>query len=457
MAKRAVIYCRISQDRTGTEAGVQRQEADCRALCERSGWDIAAVHTDNDISAYSGKRRPSWEAVSEAIKSGTVQVLVGWHPDRFTRQMRELEDLVELVEASGVTIATVTAGAYDLSTPSGRLVARNLGAAARYESEHKAERLRRKHVEIAEAGRRGGGGRRAFGYTRDDRLEPVEAELIRQAARRVIAGDSLRAVLADWNREGVPTVTGAAWQSTTLKRLLCSARISGQREHRGRIVGPAVWPAIISPDDTLRLRAILRDPSRNRAAGVVARSYLLAGFVYCGRCQVKMTTRPTASGRRRYLCVAERGGCDRCGISAEHLEDYVVGGLHRRFENADLTAAADDDGEPALLMALGDVDRELSELAEDYAEGRIGRAGYLAAVQALERRSEGLRAEVVKIHRHLRAVETPAALTEEWDSASFDRRRMILSRWLERVTIAPTTKAGNSVRSNGQRIRIDWF
>ncbi len=40
-------------------AGVARQEEDCRALCARKGWEVIAVHPDNDVSAYSGAPRRS--------------------------------------------------------------------------------------------------------------------------------------------------------------------------------------------------------------------------------------------------------------------------------------------------------------------------------------------------------------------------------------------------------------
>jgi site-specific DNA recombinase len=39
------------------------------------------------------------------------------------------------------------------------------------------------------------------------------------------------------------------WKMQTLRRMLMSPRISGQREHRGEIVGPAEWPAIITEAD----------------------------------------------------------------------------------------------------------------------------------------------------------------------------------------------------------------
>ncbi len=56
----AAVYRRISDDRTGDAAGVGRQEADCRALAKRLGWTVAGVYTDNDISAYTGRKRPDY-------------------------------------------------------------------------------------------------------------------------------------------------------------------------------------------------------------------------------------------------------------------------------------------------------------------------------------------------------------------------------------------------------------
>ena len=56
-----VIYTRISKD-DGTAPGIKRQEEDCRAYCENTGWTVAAVVPENDASAY-GKRRPLCEAM----------------------------------------------------------------------------------------------------------------------------------------------------------------------------------------------------------------------------------------------------------------------------------------------------------------------------------------------------------------------------------------------------------
>lgn len=61
---RVVLYVRISSDPGGLEKGVDRQEADCRALAKSLGWTVVRVFRENDTSAY---------------KSYSVQFLLGAH------------------------------------------------------------------------------------------------------------------------------------------------------------------------------------------------------------------------------------------------------------------------------------------------------------------------------------------------------------------------------------------
>src|SRR5207244_2654759 len=124
------------------------------------------------------------------------------------------------------------AGDVDLATHDGRFHARILGAVARKESDDKSRRIRRKMDELAKAGKLSGGGSRPFGYE-DDRLtiRKAEAALIRQAAQRVMAGDSLRAIVSDWNAAGHRTTQGKVWRPNVLRRVLVSGRIAGMREH----------------------------------------------------------------------------------------------------------------------------------------------------------------------------------------------------------------------------------
>ncbi|MBB4939028.1 DNA invertase Pin-like site-specific DNA recombinase [Streptosporangium album] len=192
------------------------------------------VYPDNDVSAYSGAPRPAWKRLLADIEGGTIDAIVCWHVDRLTRSPRELEDVIDLADRRGVEPATVT-GEIDLATPTGRLIARMLGTAARHEAEHKAERQKRQRRQSAEAGKVSGGGMRPYGYA-EDRITVIdeEAEVIREAARRMLAGESLSSVCRDFRTREITTPAGGYWTPTTLRRLPASARISGRREHTPR-------------------------------------------------------------------------------------------------------------------------------------------------------------------------------------------------------------------------------
>ncbi|MDR0365981.1 MAG: hypothetical protein LBH68_04020, partial [Bifidobacteriaceae bacterium] len=52
MAGRAVVYVRISDDPSGSERGVDRQEADCGSLADGLGLVVVEVFRENDVSAF---------------------------------------------------------------------------------------------------------------------------------------------------------------------------------------------------------------------------------------------------------------------------------------------------------------------------------------------------------------------------------------------------------------------
>ena len=62
VVEQVLTYLRISEDRTGEEAGVDRQRADCLALCARLGLPVVVVDVfmDNDTSAFLHKKRPGF-------------------------------------------------------------------------------------------------------------------------------------------------------------------------------------------------------------------------------------------------------------------------------------------------------------------------------------------------------------------------------------------------------------
>jgi hypothetical protein len=150
------------------------------------------------------------DAAAGGRRAGTVDAIVGWHVDRLTSRPASLRTTSDLADKYGIELATVT-GDVDLSTPTGRRVARMLGAAARHEAAHKAERQKRQRKQAAEAGRVAGGGHRPFGYEADRMtIVPEEAEIIRECVRRVQAMESLASLYVLSGRQAIAGARTAA-------------------------------------------------------------------------------------------------------------------------------------------------------------------------------------------------------------------------------------------------------
>ena len=459
---RAGIYARISSDREGDNLAISRQLEDCEELAGRKGWQVVERFVDADISAYSGRPRPEYARMLDEIEAGLVEAVLVYHADRLHRHPRELEDFIDLCQRQKVKLATVT-GDVDLSTHEGQLIARIQGAVARKESDDKSRRIRRKHEELAQAGRPSGGGTRPFGFEAN-RLEvrPSEAEVIRECARRALAGDSLRALCLDLNRRGVATVTGGEWTPQTLKRMLTSARISGQREHHGEIVAKAAWPAIITPAETQRLRAKLRDPERrtNRSA----RRYLLASLLRCHHCGNRLYSRPRDDGARRYVCASGPGfeGCGRITVMADPLEAYVVVSVLERLDSPELAHALNGgvSADPAGSEWQAEVERaqeQLAELAEMWGEREIGRPEWVKARAPIERRLDRAKRRLAAINRtteltpHLGNAQE---LREKWGEMTLTRQKQIVGALLEHIVVGPGRRGFN--RFDPARLTPVW-
>lgn len=464
MPTAAAVYARISSDPEGDQLGVKRQIADCHDFATRRGWPVREVYVDDDRSAYSGKARPAYRRLLADIRDGAVDAVVVWHLDRLHRQPRELEEFFEVCDAVNLRAMASISGDIDLSTDDGRFLARILGAVARKESDDKSRRITRKHLELAQAGKPAGGGDRPFGYRTDRRtIEPTEADAIREAVARIRAGDSLRGVASDWNARGLTSVRGRPWSVQVLRRMLMSARLSGQRSYRGDIVARGDWDPILTDEDTAHVRAILTDPARLTRRTV--RRYLLSGgLLRCAVCDAVLVARPRSDGARRYVCAKGPGmpGCGGIAVLADPLEDLIAEAVLYRLDTpelaAALTGAAREDAAADAAHASVTLDRaQLEALARAYGERQITFPEYLAARKPIETRIEAGQRKVSRLTQTTAIapyVGDAGALRSAWAVLPLTRQRAIVGAVLDRATVRPAVR-GRS-RFDPDRIEPVW-
>ncbi len=459
MTNRVAVYCRISDDRTGQGLGVERQRDDCAALATGKGWEVTRTFTDNDCSAYSGKPRPGYLAMMRAIVDNHVDVVLAWHPDRLHRSPVELESFIDTVEAHGVRVETVQAGRYDLGTPSGRFMARTLGNGARYESEHKSERVRRALEQNASKGTRH--GRRAYGWQpsydtesgqRRDVIDPAEAAVVRRIADAIIAGESLRNVTKALNDDGIPSPTGKAWAKGMVRHLVLRERNAGLRVHHGEVIGDGAWEPILARGRWEQVRAVLNDPQRRTSTSSAA-VHLLSGIARCGACGATMRgamNRTTAS----YRCSGP--GC--VSRNRRDVDELVTAVVLARLALPDAVALTvtdtSDERRQAAEEARGLLAR-LDRAADDYADGKID-------ARQLERITARLRPQIQAAEARARVVDDSPLLdglagndraAEVWATLSLTRRRAVIDLLLE----IRVMRASQGAREfDPELVEIEW-
>ena len=265
---RVGTYARISDDVEQLGLGVARQQRDTRALVQLREWKLQAEYKDNDLSAYHPKIiREDFERMLGDLEAGTIQGIVVWDLDRLVRQPRDLERIIDIYDRKPLVFATVQ-GDIDLSTPDGRTMARVLVAFANKASMDTARRVARKKLEKAINGV-GFSNYRPFGWNEDRlTLNEPEAEILRQAARDVLAGTGIFVVCDRLNKRGIRTVRGNIWKTMAMRRVLWAPRMAGFAVYQGELLTDSAgqpirgkWERIL---DEATWRAVDRSPDKHQ-------------------------------------------------------------------------------------------------------------------------------------------------------------------------------------------------
>ena len=359
--------------------GRDEQAKDCRQYVEQRAGLYVYTYEEPDTSAYKRKRvrlpdgrtvyrviRPVFEGALDDLKRGVapngehLDGLVVYDIDRLTRDNRHLEDAIEVVEHFGRPIVDIT-GTLDLLTDNGRTVARIVVATYNKQSADTARRVSRKHRALEQAGLPAGGWR-AFGWKSNKRdLEPAEAKAVQDAAKRIMGGAPLNAVVGSWNAQGITTPRGNDWNSVTVKYVLRNPRICGYRSRTVREFHPETgkdhwryetvldadgrpvmgqWAPILTVSEWEALTAVIgRNSTHNR--GVNVRTYLLSGVLRCGKpgCGTALRALKTPQARLNaqapytYACPSTAlGGCGGVSIHGPKADAAIAELVIVKFE-----------------------------------------------------------------------------------------------------------------------------
>ncbi|MGH3575872.1 MAG: recombinase family protein, partial [Pseudonocardiaceae bacterium] len=280
---------RVSLDRSGRARSLEEQRADHAQVATEHGWLLGESYRDESVSAsrYSRKTRDDFARLVADLENDQfgAQVLMIWESSRGSRRVGEWVKLLELCEQRSVSIHVVTHHrTYDPANGRDRRSLLEDAVDGEYESSKMSARLRRAVAANAVAGRLV--GRIPFGYRRvfdpqtrqliAQEPEPVEAPVVAELYRRLVAGHSLRAIARDFQERGIRTRSGLVFSSQHLRSVALSPVYTALRAHRpghaggqGQHTPVAVsdmhegqWPALVDRAQWLAVQRLLRSPER---------------------------------------------------------------------------------------------------------------------------------------------------------------------------------------------------
>ncbi|MFV5991703.1 recombinase family protein [Streptomyces sp. NPDC056231] len=467
-------YARISLDRDGEELGVERQRRDYRQVAGvRPGWEVARDYIDNDVSAFKRNVvRPEFEQLLVDLQSGVIDGVIAYDLDRLARQPRDLERLIDVFEERPELVFCTITNDIDLSTSDGRTMARVMVAFANKASADTGRRVARKHRELADSGKNGGGFP-PFGWKADRvTVDPAQAELITKAHDALLSGTRLSTITAEWQEKGVRTSRNTEKPITrvAMKGILTNPRLAGFRAVKGeKHIGSdgkpvmGVWETVCTPEKLDAVVAVLDGVKTRYKANKLNNNhkYLLSGILRCAECGTRMMANMRASwkegskgSRFMYRCPASTdGGCGKVSRAGEPVDKFIVNLIHDA--EARLKAPEKASIEWSGAVRLAEVEQEIGSLIEAMNGKKISAATAIAMLEPLEKERDELAYER---NRHsVEQAQTAAAvvdLAEDFERLPIERQRAVVMKHIRAIVVRP---AGRGARKfNPELLEVVW-
>lgn len=432
---RVVIYVRISKDRVDqTSTFTQEQEA--KAFCDFKGWTVVEVCKDEGRSAYKRNvKRPAFNRAMRLVEAKQADVFMVWKLDRFYRGLDEFNKAWNRIREAGGNLVSVTEPSYDTTSndPIIRWAIMGFAAMAEQESRTKADRSRSAHRK-RRADKKVPNGPRSFGYDKPSpnvfTLNPDESAFIKNAATRVLNGESLRSVLRSY-----PNMIGTQGKPLTVRGMsaaLTAPRTAGLlRDPESERLIEGEWEPILDRETWNALVAMFDDPERRTSTnhGV---SHVLSGIMECGKptCDDVMGSRSWKNGFRYQ--------CRTCGNSIdEAVADNVV-------RSKVLELCPQSEWESLLTQGTGTNPDVVVALEERINELEIDQLMELDSRKrsnmqtAIDRLTDQLTEATEGEWLDLPNIKN---LADDWDAMTLDEVRSVIKLIVARITLAPVKGA----------------
>lgn len=248
--KRVLGIIRLSRE-NDMSTSPERQREIIETFCKLKGWKVVEWAIDLGVSASvpPKERRSLGPWLTDPVKMSDYDCIVSWRLDRVSRRAKHFLDFIEWCDENKKVYASATEP-INLDDQMGRMFAMLLAMLAEGELQAIKERTKGTFDHLVREGKHRG-GLIAYGYMPvkhedgkgfklviDPKIEPI----IREIARKVLAGESLGSVAKWLNQSNTPTSRdvqrirdgkkpiGYSWQVGNIAKLLRGKKLLGYME-----------------------------------------------------------------------------------------------------------------------------------------------------------------------------------------------------------------------------------
>lgn len=305
-------YIRVSTEDQAREGHSLDEQLDrIKAFCKFKNYKICKIYREDGKSAKDMKGRPEFQKMLNDVCDGTINTICIYKLDRLTRSVKDLEEILSLIEEYNCSLVSVTE---EINTKNayGMFFIRMVILLAQLEVDQTSERTIMGLIGTVKQGIPI--GQLPLGYKRDEKNKDIklrkraiineeEAPTIRRIFNLYLKGHSYYYIAEKLKEENN---TLMQWKDWAIYQILNNRLYCGDIEHRKTLkdkpteIFENVVPPIVSKD-VFNDCQVLMEKNKHSFGGSL--NYMFGKTLYCAKCGSMLCVSNTKKGKiKHYIC-----------------------------------------------------------------------------------------------------------------------------------------------------------
>ena len=218
--KRVAAYARVSSGKDAMLHSLSAQISYYSDMIQKTpGWQFVKVYADEAVTGTRDSRE-QFQNLLQDCRDGKVNMVITKSISRFARNTVTLLSTIRELKTIGVDVFFEEQNIHTMSAD-GELMISVLASYAQEESLSASENQKWRIRKNFQAGIPCDATLLGYRYKNGQyMIEPKEAETVRRIFREYLAGKGDMAIIAQLNKEGIPTRCGNNWSKHSVIRIL---------------------------------------------------------------------------------------------------------------------------------------------------------------------------------------------------------------------------------------------